>query len=208
VWSSLVISRVGSSRPMLRTAISRIVTALPRRARLRLRPPQRRRPARGVARDRAPGPGLVLHRPRDQRHRPGVAVTVLQMASVYATVATKRVLRPPTLLRGMVDAAAGSRRPTASRAVGCCGPPPARSLSRILEGVVADGGTGYPGRARGVGRSPTRPPPPASPTTNAAATGPARTSSASSATPPPVGRLARGRHSGLVEDLRVRSPVY
>jgi cell division protein FtsI (penicillin-binding protein 3) len=32
----------------------------------------------------------------------GVAATVLQMASVYATVASGGVLRPPTLLRGMV----------------------------------------------------------------------------------------------------------
>ena len=45
----------------------------------------------------------------------GVAVTVLQMASVYATVANHGVLRAPTLLRGTVDArgrvAKADRRP-------------------------------------------------------------------------------------------------
>ena len=72
----------------------------------------------------------------------GVAVTVLQMASVYATVANDGVLRPPTLLRGTVDArgrlAKAQRRP--GRRVLSAGT--ARTLSRILEGVVADGGTG------------------------------------------------------------------
>jgi cell division protein FtsI (penicillin-binding protein 3) len=72
----------------------------------------------------------------------GVAVTVLQMASVYATVANGGVLRPPTLLRGTVDArgrvARADRRP-GRRVLSAA---TARSLSRILEGVVADGGTG------------------------------------------------------------------
>ena len=72
----------------------------------------------------------------------GVAVTVLQMASVYATVANRGVLRAPTLLRGTVDArgrlAKAQRRP--GRRVLSAGT--ARTLSRILEGVVADGGTG------------------------------------------------------------------
>jgi cell division protein FtsI (penicillin-binding protein 3) len=72
----------------------------------------------------------------------GVAVTVLQMASVYATVANNGVLRAPTLLRGTVDArgrlAKAERRP--GRRVLSAGK--ARSLSRILEGVVSDGGTG------------------------------------------------------------------
>jgi cell division protein FtsI (penicillin-binding protein 3) len=72
----------------------------------------------------------------------GVAVTVLQMASVYATVANHGVLRTPTLLRGTVDAhgrvAKADRRP--GRRV--LSVRTARSLSRILEGVVKEGGTG------------------------------------------------------------------
>jgi cell division protein FtsI (penicillin-binding protein 3) len=72
----------------------------------------------------------------------GVAVTVLQMASVYATVANQGVLRPPTLLRGTVDArghlAKAARKP-ARRVLSAR---TARALSRILEGVVGDGGTG------------------------------------------------------------------
>src|SRR5918999_1318917 len=72
----------------------------------------------------------------------GVAVTVLQMASVYATVANNGVLRSPTLLRGTVDArghvAKAARKP--GRRV--LSARTARTLSRILEGVVADGGTG------------------------------------------------------------------
>jgi cell division protein FtsI (penicillin-binding protein 3) len=72
----------------------------------------------------------------------GVAVTVLQMASVYATVANHGVLRAPTLLRGTVDArgrvAKADRRP--GRRV--LSVRTARSLSRILEGVVREGGTG------------------------------------------------------------------
>jgi cell division protein FtsI (penicillin-binding protein 3) len=72
----------------------------------------------------------------------GVAVTVLQMASVYATVANGGVLMAPTLLRGTVDAdgrfEASKRRP--GRRV--LSARTARSLSRILEGVVKEGGTG------------------------------------------------------------------
>jgi cell division protein FtsI (penicillin-binding protein 3) len=72
----------------------------------------------------------------------GVAVTILQMASVYATVANNGVLRAPTLLRGTVDArgrvAKADRRP--GRRV--LSVRTARSLSRILEGVVKEGGTG------------------------------------------------------------------
>ncbi|HEX5878858.1 MAG TPA: penicillin-binding protein 2 [Actinomycetota bacterium] len=72
----------------------------------------------------------------------GVAVTVLQMASVYATVANDGVLRAPTLLRGTVDArgtvAKAERRP--GRRV--LSTKTARSMSRILEGVVKEGGTG------------------------------------------------------------------
>jgi cell division protein FtsI (penicillin-binding protein 3) len=72
----------------------------------------------------------------------GVAVTVLQMASVYATVANSGVLRPPTLLRGMVDAhgrVEKAERKPGRRVVSAR---TARTLSRILEGVVEDGGTG------------------------------------------------------------------
>ncbi|HEY4728472.1 MAG TPA: penicillin-binding protein 2, partial [Actinomycetes bacterium] len=72
----------------------------------------------------------------------GVAVTVLQMASVYATVANNGVLRPPTLLRGMVDAhgrVEKAERKPGRRVVSAR---TARTLSRILEGVVEDGGTG------------------------------------------------------------------
>jgi cell division protein FtsI (penicillin-binding protein 3) len=72
----------------------------------------------------------------------GVAVTVLQMASVYATVANHGVLRAPTLLRGTVDArgrvAKADRRP--GRRV--LSARTAKSLSKILEGVVEEGGTG------------------------------------------------------------------
>jgi cell division protein FtsI (penicillin-binding protein 3) len=72
----------------------------------------------------------------------GVAVTVLQMASVYATVANNGVLRPPTLLRGTVDArgkvAKAARKP--GRRVLSAGT--AKSLSKILQGVVEEGGTG------------------------------------------------------------------
>ena len=72
----------------------------------------------------------------------GVAVTVLQMASVYATVANQGVLRAPTLLRGTVDArgrvAKADRRP--GRRV--LSVRTAKAMSRILEGVVKDGGTG------------------------------------------------------------------
>jgi cell division protein FtsI (penicillin-binding protein 3) len=72
----------------------------------------------------------------------GVAVTVLQMASVYGTVANNGVQRAPTLLRGTVDA--HGRVATADRRPGrrVLSVRTARSLSRILEGVVKEGGTG------------------------------------------------------------------
>jgi cell division protein FtsI (penicillin-binding protein 3) len=72
----------------------------------------------------------------------GVAVTVLQMASVYATVANNGVLRPPTLLRGTVDAHGRVAKAEPKPARRVLSARTARSLSRILEGVVADGGTG------------------------------------------------------------------
>jgi len=72
----------------------------------------------------------------------GVAVTVLQMARVYAAVANGGLLVRPTLLRGTVDArgrfhpaaSGGARRVLSARA--------ARTLTGILEGVVREGGTG------------------------------------------------------------------
>ena len=72
----------------------------------------------------------------------GVAVTVLQMASVYATVANNGVLRPPTLLRGTVDAhgRVAKAEPKPGRRV--LSARTARTLSQILEGVVEEGGTG------------------------------------------------------------------
>src|SRR5262245_27946258 len=72
----------------------------------------------------------------------GVAVTVLQMASVYATVANNGVLQAPTLLRGTIDArgrVAGAERRPGRRVLSTR---TARALSRILEGVVKEGGTG------------------------------------------------------------------
>jgi cell division protein FtsI (penicillin-binding protein 3) len=72
----------------------------------------------------------------------GVAVTVLQMASVYATVANGGVLQPPTLLRGIVDGRGrfAPAEPKPGRRVFSAAN--ARVLSRILEGVVKEGGTG------------------------------------------------------------------
>jgi cell division protein FtsI (penicillin-binding protein 3) len=72
----------------------------------------------------------------------GVAVTVLQMASVYATVANNGLLRPPTLLRGTVDAQGRVARAEPKPGRRVLSARTARSLSRILEGVVKDGGTG------------------------------------------------------------------
>jgi cell division protein FtsI (penicillin-binding protein 3) len=72
----------------------------------------------------------------------GVAVTVLQMASVYAAVGNGGVLEPPTLLRGTVDAS-GHYRP-AHRRPGrrVLSQKTARTLAHILEGVVQKGGPG------------------------------------------------------------------
>jgi cell division protein FtsI (penicillin-binding protein 3) len=72
----------------------------------------------------------------------GVAVTVLQMASVYATVANNGVLRSPTLLRGTVDARGHVAKATRKPGRRVLSAKTARSLSRILEGVVEEGGTG------------------------------------------------------------------
>jgi len=72
----------------------------------------------------------------------GVAVTVLQMARVYAAVANGGLLVQPTLLRGTVDARGryqpadrGATRRVLSAAA-------ARTLTGILQGVVREGGTG------------------------------------------------------------------
>jgi cell division protein FtsI (penicillin-binding protein 3) len=72
----------------------------------------------------------------------GVAVTVLQMARVYAAVANGGLLVQPTLLRGTVDARGRfqAAAPGASKRV--LSVKAARTLTRILEGVVREGGTG------------------------------------------------------------------
>jgi cell division protein FtsI (penicillin-binding protein 3) len=72
----------------------------------------------------------------------GVAVTVLQMASVYATVANNGVLRPPTLLRGTVDARGKVAKAAHKPGRRVLSARTAKSLSKILQGVVEEGGTG------------------------------------------------------------------
>jgi cell division protein FtsI (penicillin-binding protein 3) len=72
----------------------------------------------------------------------GVAVSVLQMARVYASVANGGLLVQPTLLRGTVDergAFHATERPTAKRVLSAR---TAQTLTGILEGVVREGGTG------------------------------------------------------------------
>ena len=64
------------------------------------------------------------------------------MASVYATVANNGVLRSPTLLRGTIDARATSAKASRKPGRRVLSARTARTLSRILEGVVAEGGTG------------------------------------------------------------------
>ncbi|HEX9343419.1 MAG TPA: penicillin-binding transpeptidase domain-containing protein, partial [Actinomycetota bacterium] len=71
----------------------------------------------------------------------GVAVTVLQMTRVYATVANGGVMVEPRLLKGTIDssgtlnpAPASARRRVISSAT-------AKTLTSILEGVVRKGGT-------------------------------------------------------------------
>jgi cell division protein FtsI (penicillin-binding protein 3) len=72
----------------------------------------------------------------------GVAVTVLQMASVYASVANGGVMATPTLLRGTVDERgsfhAAGRSPT-RRVLSAA---TSKTLTGILQGVVRKGGTG------------------------------------------------------------------
>jgi cell division protein FtsI (penicillin-binding protein 3) len=72
----------------------------------------------------------------------GVAVSVLQMARVYAAVANGGLLVQPTLLGGTVDERGdfhASERPTPKRVLAVR---TAQTLTSILEGVVREGGTG------------------------------------------------------------------
>jgi cell division protein FtsI (penicillin-binding protein 3) len=72
----------------------------------------------------------------------GVAVSVLQMARVYASVANGGLLVQPTLLRGTVDERGdyhATERPTPKRVLSVR---TTQTLTSILEGVVREGGTG------------------------------------------------------------------
>jgi cell division protein FtsI (penicillin-binding protein 3) len=72
----------------------------------------------------------------------GVAVSVLQMARVYASVANGGLLVQPTLLRGTVDEQGefhATERPAPKRVLSLR---TTRTLTSILEGVVREGGTG------------------------------------------------------------------
>jgi cell division protein FtsI (penicillin-binding protein 3) len=72
----------------------------------------------------------------------GVAVTVLQMASVYATVANGGVLVPPRVVRGTVDPGGRYRPAPAPKPRRVVSAETARALTGILTGVVRKGGTG------------------------------------------------------------------
>jgi cell division protein FtsI (penicillin-binding protein 3) len=72
----------------------------------------------------------------------GVAVTVLQMARVYAAVANGGLLVQPTLLRGTVDARGRFHAAEAGATRRVLAPATARTLTGILQGVVREGGTG------------------------------------------------------------------
>ena len=94
-------------------------------------------------------PGIV--RPQDSWTCPdlgtnaigqGVAVTVLQMARVYASVANGGLLVQPTLLRGTVDERGDyheAERPTPKRVLSVR---TTQTLTSILQGVIRQGGTG------------------------------------------------------------------
>jgi cell division protein FtsI (penicillin-binding protein 3) len=72
----------------------------------------------------------------------GVAVSVLQMARVYASVANGGLLVQPTLVRGIIDERGdyhASERATPKRILSAR---TTRTLTGILEGVVREGGTG------------------------------------------------------------------
>jgi cell division protein FtsI (penicillin-binding protein 3) len=72
----------------------------------------------------------------------GVATTVLQMASVYATVANDGILVQPSLVRGVIDpwGEYKDNPPPATRPV--ISPATARALTGILTKVTKEGGTG------------------------------------------------------------------
>jgi cell division protein FtsI (penicillin-binding protein 3) len=72
----------------------------------------------------------------------GVAVTVLQMARVYAAVANGGLLVQPTLLRGTVDARGRYEPAGHGAAKRVLSAQAARTLTGMLEGVVKEGGTG------------------------------------------------------------------
>ena len=65
----------------------------------------------------------------------GVAVTAVQMASVYATIANGGVRVQPSLVAGTTTPAAGSRRPRSPPAAGSSRPATARELMAILQQV-------------------------------------------------------------------------
>jgi cell division protein FtsI (penicillin-binding protein 3) len=72
----------------------------------------------------------------------GVAVSVLQMARVYAAVANGGLLVQPTLVRGIVDERGdyhASQRPAPKRILSAR---TTQTLTGILQGVVREGGTG------------------------------------------------------------------
>ena len=61
----------------------------------------------------------------------GIAVTPMQMAAAYTAIANHGIMRPPVRDRG---------QPAARRGACCRGAPP-REVSKMLEGVLAAGGT-------------------------------------------------------------------
>src|SRR5919201_5234315 len=72
----------------------------------------------------------------------GVAVPVLQMASVYATVANGGGLQPPPPLRGTLHPRGRFHHGQRARGRRVLSEKTARTLGRILQGVVREGGTG------------------------------------------------------------------
>jgi cell division protein FtsI (penicillin-binding protein 3) len=72
----------------------------------------------------------------------GVAVTVLQMARVYASVANGGRLVQPTLLRGTVDERGDFHKTEPSPAKRVLSVRTTQTLTSILQGVVREGGTG------------------------------------------------------------------
>jgi cell division protein FtsI (penicillin-binding protein 3) len=72
----------------------------------------------------------------------GVAVSVLQLARVYASVANGGLLVQPTLLRGTVDERGDFHKTERSPPKRVLSVRTAQTLTGILEGVVKEGGTG------------------------------------------------------------------